>query len=84
MASATWKALERRPQGTNYVLAGFVALGALGESAWDGLQQAQIFPQPLTAKYARCTFANTGSLNKSLDVPGGKQKRKQSYLDYGM
>ena len=52
------------------MLLGYVALGALGGSEWQALDQAQIFPQPLAAKYARCSFATTGSLNRSLDVPG--------------
>ncbi|CAK9046405.1 unnamed protein product [Durusdinium trenchii] len=57
--------------GTNYVLAGFVALGAVAPTSdWTSLDQAQIFPQPASAKYQKCTFADTGSLNKTLDIPG--------------
>ncbi|CAK9045821.1 unnamed protein product [Durusdinium trenchii] len=56
---------------TNYVLAGFVALGAVAPTSdWTSLDQAQIFPQPASAKYQKCTFADTGSLNKTLDIPG--------------
>ncbi|CAJ1460781.1 unnamed protein product [Effrenium voratum] len=55
---------------TNYVLAGFVALGAKGQSDWTALDQAQIFPQPADAKYQRCRFADQGRLNSSLSVAG--------------
>ena len=37
-------------RGTNYVLAGFVALGAQGQSDWTALDQAQIFPQPVARR----------------------------------
>lgn len=56
---------------TNYVLAGFVALGATNPSAeWTTLDQARIFPSPASPKYEKCTFADTGRLNSTLDIPG--------------
>ncbi|CAE7023116.1 unnamed protein product [Symbiodinium natans] len=57
---------------TNYILAGFVALGAAGgETAdWSALDQSQIFPKPVGAKYQHCTFADKGQLNKSLTIAG--------------
>jgi len=56
---------------TNYVLAGYVALGATNPTAdWQSLDQTQIFPDPASPKYQKCTFADSGRLNTTLDIPG--------------
>ena len=45
---AVWHRLATIFWGTNYILAGFVALGATASAGdWTSLNQAQIFPQPV-------------------------------------
>eukprot|EP00439_Symbiodinium_sp_Y106_P058968 s3825_g8.t1 len=55
---------------TNYILAGFVALGASGGTDWSALDQSQIFPKSAGGKYQQCTFADKGQLNNSLTIAG--------------
>ncbi|CAE7449322.1 unnamed protein product [Symbiodinium sp. CCMP2592] len=55
---------------TNYILAGFVALGASGGTDWSALDQSQIFPKSAGGKYQQCTFADKGQLNSSLTIAG--------------